>query len=101
MYNIIGLHSYAYEVDEAGASSALYWTACLWLNQLFAEHDNFWFTKLRTRVQPDSQVTSCTCDIFLGMVLYLLAHALLLRLNRGLQALCSTMNLQPIGNMQQ
>ena len=60
-YNIIGLHSYAYEVNEAVASSALYWNACLQLNQLFAEHaslKSFRFTKERTSAKTDSQVTS-------------------------------------------
>ena len=60
-YNIIGLHSYAYEVNEAVASSALYWNACLRLNQLFAEHaslKSFRFTEERTSAKTDSQVTS-------------------------------------------
>ena len=70
-YNIIGLHSYAYEVNEAGASSALYWNACLRLNQLFAEHGSlksFQFTKQRTTAKTDSQVISYTVK-WLGVAL--------------------------------
>lgn len=62
-YNIIGLHSYAYEVNEAVATSALYWNACLWLNQLFAARDSlkgFRFTEQRTSAKTDLQVKAYT-----------------------------------------
>lgn len=40
-YDIAGLHSCAYEVNQDVAHSALYWNACCWLNYLFANHGSF------------------------------------------------------------
>lgn len=80
-YDIIGLHSYAYEVNEAVATSALYWNACLRLNQLFAKHgsslSNFRFTMQCTNLySTDSHVKPASCERLWGMALHLSAHAL-------------------------
>ncbi|KAL3155542.1 hypothetical protein ABBQ38_011094 [Trebouxia sp. C0009 RCD-2024] len=58
-YDKIGNVSYAYEVNEATATSAFYWNACTRLNQLFAGHDtlqDYRFT--RAGLTPDSQVVA-------------------------------------------
>lgn len=77
-YDIIVLHSYAYEVNEAVATSALYWNACLRLNQLFAKCgslSNFRFTMQRTNLwTTDSQVMPASCERLWGMALNLSVH---------------------------